>query len=174
RDNPSSFGEGREFIGTVAQDDIAPDGRWRLEVPGPPVDQSDAFTATVTDSHGDTSEFSEFCLDVDVNGTADNDRDGLCDDWEQFGIDSDGNGSNDLPLHDAPDKADPGTLDVFAEVDYVDNGNPHDRPESGTAVGPEGEHREGRSAVVEAFFQRGHELHLSPGRPDLGDEPARA
>ncbi len=32
--NPSSFGEGRVWVGTVASGDIAPDGRWRLEVPG--------------------------------------------------------------------------------------------------------------------------------------------
>src|SRR5262249_13566669 len=87
--NPSSFGEGRAWVGTVPQSAILDDGRWHLTVPGP-VDPGAAFTATVTDSNGDTSEFSAFCSDIDRNGTGDNDGDGLCDDWEKYGIDLDG------------------------------------------------------------------------------------
>jgi hypothetical protein len=175
--NPSSFGEGHVWVGTVPQGNILPDGRWRLEVPDPGPAGA-AFTATVTDHNGDTSEFSAFCADTDGNNTADNDGDSLCDDWEQFGIDDDGNGTNDLPLPLMPYGADPDHRDVFVEVDWIDNSKVHDKPESGTAVGATGVHAKGLSAVVEAFdfapgstiADPGISLHLSPGRPGLVDE----
>jgi len=178
-ENPSSFGEGRTWVGTVAQNNIARDGRWRLEIPGV-VDPRAAFTATVTDAKGDTSEFSAFCYDTDGNGTADNDGDSLCDDWEEFGIDTDGNGTNDLPLPLPPFNANRDQRDVFVEVDWIDNNMPHDKPKSGTANGPlgSGSHPMGLSAVVEAFKNApplvggagGINLHLSPGSADLVDE----
>jgi hypothetical protein len=175
--NPSSFGEGRTWVGTVATGNIAPDGRWRLEVTGT-VDPRAVFTATVTDARGDTSEFSAFCADTDGNGTADNDGDSLCDDWEEFGIDNDGDGTNDLPLPLAPYQAQRDRRDIFVEVDWIDNGLVFDQPLSGTAVGATGPHPMGLSAVVEAFANApgsvtalpGITLHLSPGRPDLVDE----
>jgi len=176
-DDPSSFGEGPIWVGKVAAADILADGRWRLEVPGS-VPAEAAFTATVTDASGDTSEFSAFCADTDGNGTADNDGDSLCDDWEEFGIDDNGDGTNDLPLHDGPFLAERDHRDVFVEVDWIDNGKPHDKPESGTAVGVTGEHSKGLSAVVDAFAfapgstiaDSGITLHLSPGASDLVDE----
>lgn len=178
--NPSSFGEGRTWVGTVSQNNIARDGRWRLDVPGV-VDPRTAFTATVTDAKGDTSEFSAFCYDTDGNGTADNDGDSLCDDWEEFGIDTDGNGTNDLPLPLPPFNAKRDQRDVFVEVDWINNSKPHDKPKSGTAAGVTGTHPKGLSAVVEAFKNApppildflasgGIELHLSPGSEDLVDE----
>jgi uncharacterized repeat protein (TIGR01451 family) len=159
-DNPSSFGEGRVWVGTVTHVDR--DGHWLLKLEDAFAVGS-AFTATVTDSRGDTSEFSQFCANTDGTGSADNDGDSICDDWEQFGIDSDGNGTNDLRLHDPPFNADPDKPDVFAEIDWIDNGNPHDVPEEGWANGPAAN---GLSAVVQAFADApdgGVALHLSPG-----------
>ncbi len=176
-ENPSSFGEGRTWVGTVSQNNIARDGRWRLDVPGV-VDPRAAFTATVTDAKGDTSEFSAFCYDTDGNGTADNDGDSLCDDWEDFGIDTDGNGTNDLPLPLPPFNAKRDQRDVFVEIDWIDNNIAHDKPKSGTVKGVTGLHPMGLSAVVEAFKNApppiggsgGIDLHLSPGSADLVDE----
>ena len=68
RDEPVELRRGARMGRHGRRRDIAPDGRWRLEVPDPPVDDTDAFTATVTDAHGDTSEFSEFCADTDGDG----------------------------------------------------------------------------------------------------------
>ena len=169
-DDPSSFGGGPIWVGKVTPTDILPDGRWRLAVPDP-VPSDAAFTATVTDAKGDTSEFSAFCADTDGIGGADNDGDSLCDDWEQYGIDNDGDGTNDLPLTDAPYNADPNHRDVFVEVDWINNGfGPSDQPQWGTAVGAIGPHPMGLSAVQAAFddapasatANAGISLHLSP------------
>jgi hypothetical protein len=48
---------------------------------------------------------------------ADSDGDGLWDDWEEFGIDADGNGSIDLDLPALG--ADPLRKDIFLEIDYM-------------------------------------------------------
>ena len=55
--------------------------------------------------------------DVDGNGNPDNDGDGLCDSWEMFGVDGDGDGIPDLDL--AALGADPNHKDLFIEVDYM-------------------------------------------------------
>ena len=64
-----------------------------------------------------------FAGDYHVTGNLpdppDTDGDGLFDDWETGGIDSDGNGTIDLPLHLPPFSADPLHKDVFVEVDYM-------------------------------------------------------
>jgi hypothetical protein len=53
-------------------------------------------------------------LRVDI----DSDSDGLWDDWEQYGIDTDGNGTIDLDLPALG--ADPMHKDIFLEIDYMD------------------------------------------------------
>lgn len=50
----------------------------------------------------------------------DADGDGLLDEWEENGIDADGDGTIDLALHEAPFNADPQHKDVFVEIDYMD------------------------------------------------------
>jgi hypothetical protein len=89
------------------------------------------------------------CVDVDGNGTADNDGDALCDNWETDGIDADGDGLVDLVLHDENgdgvvdpgEAADPNVKDVFVEVDFMGPLRPRDwalaRVESAFAAAPE-------------------------------------
>jgi|GEM_PF-2449974 len=48
-----------------------------------------------------------------------NDEDALFDHWESTGIDFDGNGTIDLPLHQAPFNANPNRKDIFVEIDYM-------------------------------------------------------
>ena len=59
------------------------------------------------------------CVDTDRNGTADNDGDGLCDNWETEGIDFDNDGNIDLHLEAAPYGASRDRKDVFVEIDYM-------------------------------------------------------
>jgi hypothetical protein len=177
RDDPSSFGEGRAWVGTVRADDILPDGRWRLELPSTP-DPRAAFTATVTDKDGDTSEFSAFC--PDRGGSADGDGDALCDDWERFGIDNDGDGRNDLRLYENRYGAEADKRDVFVEIDWMNNGGTHDKPKFGTFTAADGTNQlKGLTAVVDAFAQApaltststpGINLHLSPDGSEFVDD----
>lgn len=83
--------------------------------------------------------------------TLDRDGDGLWNDWELFGIDTNGDGASDLSLPGA----DPAVPDVFVEIDYMDcgagsNNDPacqdnHSHKPKGAAV----------DAVVEAFRRGG-------------------
>ena len=66
--------------------------------------------------NGGDQDFNDLIAVVRVQ--ADSDGDGLWDDWEQFGIDTDGNGTIDLDLPALG--ADPAHQDVFLEVDYMD------------------------------------------------------
>jgi len=52
--------------------------------------------------------------DSDGDGNPDNDGDGLCDSWEQNGVDGDGNGTIDLFLG-----TDINHKDLFVEIDYM-------------------------------------------------------
>jgi hypothetical protein len=51
--------------------------------------------------------------------TLDSDGDGIPNDWEQNGIDLDGDGNIDLPLNQSPYNANPFHKDVFVEIDYM-------------------------------------------------------
>ncbi len=55
------------------------------------------------------------CIDVDQDGSTDNDGDGLCDNWETEGIDFNHDGVIDLTL----DHADMNHKDVYVEVDWM-------------------------------------------------------
>jgi hypothetical protein len=59
----------------------------------------------------------EQCRDTNGNGNPDDDGDGLCDNWETTGIDSDGDGTIDLDLPAMG--ADPRHRDVFVELDFM-------------------------------------------------------
>jgi CSLREA domain-containing protein len=111
--DPSGFGEG-----LVHAERVTPfaNGRFSVDTVG----GFAYWSATFTDKDGNTSEFSPVCGDPDGDGHPDTDRDGLCDDWETKGIDYDGDGTAELPLHQAPFFADPARKDLFVEVDYMD------------------------------------------------------
>ncbi len=74
-------------------------------------------SATATNPDGSTSEFGPVCGDPYSDGIIDHDGDGLCDDWEQKGIDFNGDGSIDLNLPALG--ANPLRKDLFIEADYM-------------------------------------------------------
>ncbi len=158
-DNPAFFGEGRAWVGTVNPANITDDGRWFIDVGTDAADE--AYTATVTDANGNTSEFSQFCADLEGNGTPDNDGDALCDNWEALGIDNDGDGDNDLPLPMAPFNAQPDTKDVFVEIDWMLGTGNINAPNA-----------DALQQVVTAFQQAPEtiQLHLTPGTAGGYDE----
>jgi CSLREA domain-containing protein len=117
------FGEGQVYVQSVTP---RADGGFSATVAG----TADFYSATATGPGGDTSEFSPVCLDTNNNGNSDDDGDGLCDDWETKGIDYNGDGTIDLPLHDPPYNADPQRKDVFVEVDFMDSLFHTDEPQS--------------------------------------------
>ncbi|MFC7132674.1 MULTISPECIES: choice-of-anchor D domain-containing protein [Salinibaculum] len=58
--------------------------------------------------------------DPNDNNNPDDDGDGLCDEWELNGVDIDGDGTVDLPIHEAPYNANMSRKDLFVEIDYMD------------------------------------------------------
>lgn len=66
--------------------------------------------------NGGDQDFNDLIAVVRVE--TDTDGDGLWDDWEQFGIDADGDGNIDLNLPALG--ANPQHKDIFVEVDYMD------------------------------------------------------
>ncbi len=96
--------------------------------------------------NGGDQDFNDLIVVVRVQ--ADNDGDGLWDDWETNGIDTDANGSIDVDLPALG--ADPNRKDIFLEIDYLDctvagddcpAGDNHDHRPKADAV----------DAVVDAF-----------------------
>lgn len=63
------------------------------------------------------ADFNDVVVVVRVNG--DKDGDGLWDDWEESGIDMDGNGTVELALNLPPFKADPNKKDIYLELDHM-------------------------------------------------------
>jgi hypothetical protein len=86
------------------------------------------------------------CVDTDGNGTADNDGDGLCDNWETTGIDVNHDGQIDF----VPPNADPNHKDVYTEVDFMKGRDPQ---------------LDALGDVKAAYASHGINLHIS-----LGDE----
>lgn len=66
--------------------------------------------------NGGDQDFNDLIAVVRVQ--SDNDGDGLWDDWEQFGIDTNADGAIDLDLPALG--ADPDRQDIFLEIDYMD------------------------------------------------------
>ena len=67
-------------------------------------------------ANGGDNDFNDLIANVRVS--EDSDGDGLWDDWEQFGIDADGNGTIDLDLPALG--ANPLHKDIFLEIDWMD------------------------------------------------------
>lgn len=82
---------------------------------------------------GAAGSFIPACHDEDGNGSTDNDRDGLCDNWEVEGIDGDGDGTPDLRLYDDAGNggvdpgqaADPNVKDIYVEIDFMSGHSPY-------------------------------------------------
>ena len=156
--DPSGFGEGLVHVASVTP---GANGRFSIETTA-----GHAFySATFTNAAGSTSEFSPVCGDPDGDGDPDTDNDGLCDDWETKGIDYDGDGSAELPLHAAPFFADPLRKDIFVEVDYMGGLIHDDAPESGAL---DDVRTVFDNSPVDAGA--GIALNLSPGNADRLDE----
>jgi uncharacterized repeat protein (TIGR01451 family) len=84
---------------------------------------TDDTGATRTPSRGDhriAFQASTSSGGIVVRGSHfDSDEDGLFDHWESTGIDFNGNGTIDLPLHQSPYNANPQHKDLFVEIDYL-------------------------------------------------------
>jgi hypothetical protein len=125
--NPATYGNPVEYVGTVLPSEIDPWGQFRLRLPSTvPYSATDAFVAVATDSQGNTSEPSAFCADIDQSGSADNDGDSLCDEWETYGMDTDRTGSVELDLPALGANA--AKKDVFVEIDAL-QGSPLGLPQ---------------------------------------------
>ncbi len=94
--------------------------------------------------NGGDQDFNDLVAVLRVQ--SDSDGDGLWDDWEQFGIDTDGNGTTDLTLP----SANVNRQDIFLEIDFMDcsaaggdcaAGDTHSHRPKATAV----------QAVIDAF-----------------------
>ncbi len=115
--NSSHFGGAREFIATVLPDT---NGYFHYIFRGIPEDLPYTFvSATATDPDGSTSEFSYVCGDPLGVNAIDNEEDGLCDSWEDEGIDYDGDGNIDLALNAPPLNANDRVKDIYVEVDWM-------------------------------------------------------
>ena len=112
-----SWGQARDWLGTAH---LQSDGTFAFPVPAP--DKYISYSATATDSLGNTSEVSPICRPLAGQSTDDADGDGICDEWETRGIDFDGDGVADVNL--AAYGALPNQRDLFAEVDYFANRKP--------------------------------------------------
>jgi len=125
--DPSGFGEGQIYLGSVGRGTSTPinsDGTFVLTRTGI---LPFAISATATDANGSTSEFSPVCGDPDGDGNSDDDGDGLCDDWESTGIDFNGDAIVDLNLPALG--ASPDHKDLFVEIDYMVAGDHSHKPD---------------------------------------------
>ena len=98
------------------------------------------------------------CEDTDSNGSVDNDADGLCDNWETDGIDSNHDHESDVFLPEA----NPNHPDIYIEIDYMKGRKPQ-------AAALED--------VADAFAAHGIALHFFvdeevPFHEDLGFGPS--
>lgn len=83
--------------------------------------------AVITPARAQVPSGTPACLDTDANGQVDNDGDGLCDNWEDSGIDVDRDGTVDLHLYDldqdgmiaASERVNKNRKDLFLELDFM-------------------------------------------------------
>ena len=120
-----NFGDGQTYLMTVMSNEINPNGEFLKTFPGHI--PHPFVSATATNRLDSTSEFGPSC--GGGNGdplNPDDDHDSLCDDWENNGIDTNGDGSADLDLAAPGLEAEPMHKDVFVEVDWFENHQPLD------------------------------------------------
>jgi uncharacterized repeat protein (TIGR01451 family) len=120
----SGYGDGQLHLGTVVADSS---GAWVLLLDELP-DGFPYVSATATDVFGSTSEFSPVCRALSVAGNIDVDGDGLCDVWEDEGIDYDVDGDIDLPLNEPQFGAKMLVKDLFVEVDWMKDATHDQKP----------------------------------------------
>ncbi len=102
--------------------------------------------------------FGEIVYDITIQDT---DGDGLCDEWESNGIDTDGDG--DIDLHLEQMGADPNVPDIFVEIDWMVQ--PQEKlafieTQSQLSLAPS---PESMRLVYEAFRNHGIQLHIDAG-----------
>lgn len=112
----TGFGEGHTWIGRAIPDST---GLFRLRLHRLALIYPFLSATATSLPDSSTSEFGWVCRDTDGDGSVDSDGDGLCDDWEEAGIDYDGDGIVDLPLHEAPFSAKSNHKDLFVEIDWM-------------------------------------------------------
>jgi hypothetical protein len=127
----SSYGQGRQWVGQVDASSVDADGRFSLTLPLPngyvAGQTVPPYEVTMTNIKG-TSEFSAICAPPDPTNplsSDDPDGDGLCSEWERYGLDVNGDGVADQVF----DGADPNHKDVYVEVDTMDFPDASDMPQ---------------------------------------------
>jgi uncharacterized membrane protein len=158
---------GAEPTDYVGETEVTSTGGWSMDLPAGLPAADTFFSATVTTFDDGTSELSPICGDPDGDHNPDSDGDGLCDDWELGGIDSDDDGTVDLALANPIFGASPTHKDLYLEVDAMANGAGVNAPQQASI-----------DAVVSAFAYApvdnatggtGIALHVNPGRPTVDD-----
>jgi hypothetical protein len=121
--NPNVFGAARTQFGDadhlVGETGVNARGRFVFTVPAASV-TGPVLSATATKG-GSTSEFGPVCYDTVGDGSVDTDLDSICDNWEVYGIDSNGDGTVDLDLS-RDLAADPLYRDLYLEIDWMRDG----------------------------------------------------
>ena len=118
---PRAVRETRAYLGFVKPES---NGAFAKDVPIPATTLPIEFVTATATIGGSTSELSPVCGDTNGDGDPDDDDDGLCDDWEELGIDFDDDGTIDLPLPHDPFGASPVVKDVFVEIDWLKEHEP--------------------------------------------------
>ncbi|HJR80784.1 MAG TPA: DUF4114 domain-containing protein [Anaerolineales bacterium] len=95
--------------------------------------------------NGGDMDFNDMIVVVRVQ--ADRDGDGLWDDWEELGIDTDGNGTRDFNLPALG--ADPDHKDIFLEIDFMDCATPG----GDCAMGDNHTHQPDMNTVINPIIQ---------------------
>jgi len=127
----SSFGStASDSDGWVAKTDSDGNEQWNRTYGGPEDDVANSIQQASDGSFvfaGGASSFGAGqsdawlaktgCVDTTGDGDPDSDGDALCDNWEENGVDIDGDGNTDLDLPAMG--ADPNRKDIFLEMDYM-------------------------------------------------------
>ncbi|HET6505302.1 MAG TPA: Ig-like domain-containing protein [Baekduia sp.] len=115
-----SEGAGRDGVGqdTTWVGTVKPDAHGAF-VAAPDADHTGKdtmYTAIATDKDGNSSEFGQACGAVDPSLGSDGDGDGICDEWERWGVDVNLDGIEDFDFPDARTKQ----RDAYVEVDAME------------------------------------------------------
>lgn len=151
--HPGTTGYSYEHMNTIGKDgNMSSTQEWNTDHGGAYISTVGVRPAFYLNTNNDNPEDDE---------TLDSDGDGIPDIWEIYGIDTDGDGTIDLPLNEMG--ADPHTPDIFVEVDWMI------QPEKyflGICIQQEINLAPSESAmrlVYEAFKDHGINLHIDAG-----------